>query len=154
MKNVYIIDACALIDAAKHYMLNKKTFSSIWEKLEDLIREGVLISSIEVKDEVKDEDIATWLSRNSNMFIPLTEEVQKETIKILRDYPRLIKLTSKGNSNADPFLLATAILYNAIIVTNETPAGENATVRKIPDVCKSLDIGWMNLNEFISSICE
>ena len=82
MKNVYIIDACALIDAAKHYMLNKKTFSSICEKLEDLIREGVLISSIEVKDEVKDEDIATWLSRNSNMFIPLTEEVQKETIKI------------------------------------------------------------------------
>lgn len=154
MKNMYIIDACALIDAAKHYMLNKRTFSSVWEKLEELIRDGVLISSIEVKDEVKDEDIAEWLLRNSNMFIPLTEEVQKETTKILRDYPTLIKLTSKGNSNADPFLLATAILYNAIIVTNETPAGEKSTVRKIPDVCKALDIDWMNLNKFISSICE
>ena len=37
MSNVYVIDACSLINAAHNYNMNKKAFAHIWETLEDKI---------------------------------------------------------------------------------------------------------------------
>ena len=44
MKTVYVIDACALIDAAKEYKMSKKTFAPIWEAFDELIKKGELIT--------------------------------------------------------------------------------------------------------------
>ena len=52
MKTVYVIDACALIDAAKEYKMSKKTFSPIWEAFDELISNGQLITSTEIQDEL------------------------------------------------------------------------------------------------------
>lgn len=57
MKTVYVIDACALIDAAKEYNMSKKTFFPIWEALDELIERGELITSTEIHDELKDDDL-------------------------------------------------------------------------------------------------
>ena len=38
--SVYIIDACALIEASKNYPLDKKTFQSIWDKISDLFEQN------------------------------------------------------------------------------------------------------------------
>ena len=60
MKMVYVIDACALIDATKEYNMSKKTFSPIWEAFDELISNGQLISSTEILDELKDDDLIAW----------------------------------------------------------------------------------------------
>jgi hypothetical protein len=46
MKTVYVIDACALIDAAKEYNMSKKTFSPIWEAFDSLVEktQGIICS--------------------------------------------------------------------------------------------------------------
>ena len=69
MKRIYIIDACALIDAAKEYNMSKKTFSPIWETFEELIDNGQLITSTEIQDELKDDDLITWSKKHKELFL-------------------------------------------------------------------------------------
>ena len=76
MKTVYVIDACALIDAAKEYKMSKKTFLPIWEAFDELIKKGELITSMEILDELKDDDLIEWSKHRKEFFLPLSKEVQ------------------------------------------------------------------------------
>lgn len=154
MKTIYVIDACALIDAAQNYNMSKKAFSHIWDALDEMIQKGELISSSEIMEELKDEGLLTWAKQRKESFIPLTREIQEKTIEILVQFPTLIKIRSTGNSNADPFLIATAIIKDGIIVTNEK-SGDNKTKDiRIPNVCQSLGISYMNLHTFLDHVLE
>lgn len=117
MKTIYVIDACALIDAAKEYNMSKKTFSPIWEAFDELISNGQLISSTEILDELKDDDLIAWAKKHKELFVPLTKEIQEQVFEVLKKYPTLIKMKSTSNSNGDPFLVATAITNNGCIIT-------------------------------------
>ena len=150
----YAIDACSLINAAKNYSLKKTTFSPIWEKITDLIETGILISTTEVRDELKDEDLVEWCKRNDSLFLPLTEEVQKKVVSVLRDFPTMIKMKSTGNSNADPFLIATALIESATVVSDERPGDASTGDYHIPNVCRKYDIECITLNEFLDRILE
>lgn len=145
----YAIDACALIDAAKNYNMSKKTFSNIWEKLEEMVENGTLITSVEIKDELMDDDIINWCNKHKEMFVKLSVEIQEKVTNVLRDFPNMIKITTKKNSNGDPFLVATALVKEATIVTNEK-RGEN----KIPTICEEIGIECLNLNGFLDEILE
>ena len=149
MSQKYIIDACALIDAAKNYNMSKKAFKHIWESFEELIKSKQLISSSEILDELKDDDISKWAKNNKDSFLPLTKEVQEKTTEILKQFPNIIKISTKGSSNADPFLIATAILEQGTIVTNEGKKSNS-----IPYVCEILNIPYMSLNAFLDEILE
>lgn len=150
----YAIDACSLINAYKNYNIKKTTFSPIWEMIEDMIDSRLLISTVEVQDELKDDDLTEWCKHHDKLFLPLTKEVQMKTIDILRDFPELIKMKSSGNSNADPFLIATAILENAVIVSDEGLGDEKTKNYQIPNVCKRYSIECIKLNEFLDRILE
>lgn len=148
---IYIIDACALIDASKNYPLGKKTFQSIWDKIAEMFEEGTLMSSAEILDEVKDKDISDWLKSYKGNFIPIDESIQKTTKEILDKFPNMININKnkKSSSNGDPFLIATAIEKQGIIVTNEKNG-----LNKIPNVCKVFNIESINLLQFIDEIME
>ena len=152
MKNVYVIDACALIDAAKEYKMSKKTFSPIWEAFDELIKKGELITSIEILDELKDDDLIEWSKHRKELFFPLSKEVQEETMNVLKKYPTMIKIKSAANSNGDPFLVATAIVNDGCIVTNERIGDEKTGDFHIPNVCKGFDIPFMDLHSFIDKL--
>lgn len=148
---IYIIDACALIDASKNYPLGKKTFQSIWDKIAEMFEEGTLMSSTEIFDEVKDKDISDWLKSYKSNFIPIDESIQKTTKEILDKFPNMININKnkKSSSNGDPFLIATAIEKQGVIVTNEKNG-----LNKIPAVCKAFNIESINLLQFIDEIME
>lgn len=148
----YAIDTCALIDAAKHYNMKIKRFDFVWTTFNEMIENGTLVSTIEVSDELKDDDLLEWSKQHEKLFIPLTEQIQEETTKILKDYPTLIKLKSMGNSNADPFLIATAKTENATIVTNEKLGDEKSSDYHIPNVCKKYNIPFLSLEEFFVEV--
>ena len=150
----YAIDACSLINAAKNYSLKKSTFTPIWDKVKDMIEAGALISTVEVRDELKDDDLVEWSKRNDQLFLPLTEEVQKKAIDVLRDFPTMIKMKSTGNSNADPFLVATASIEGATIVSDERLGDESTGDYHIPNVCRRYGIGCITLNDFLDRILE
>ena len=152
MKEVYVIDACALIDAAKEYNMSKKTFSPIWEAFDELINAGQLITSVEIRDELKDDDLISWTKKHKDFFVPLSKEIQEQVSAVLKKYPTLIKMKSTSNSNGDPFLVATAIVNNGCIVTNERTGDEKTGDYRIPNVCKGFDITYMDLHDFIDTL--
>ena len=154
MKTIYVIDACALIDAARNYNMSKKSFSHIWAALDDLIQNGELISSTEIMDELKDDDLKAWAKQHKECFLPLTRDVQAKTTEVLSQFPTLIKIRSTGNSNADPFLIATAALQGGTIVTNERLGDSKTKDYKIPNVCQALNIPYTNLHTFLDHILE
>ena len=154
MKTIYVIDACALIDAARNYNMSKKSFSHIWAALDDLIQNGELISSTEIMDELKDDDLKAWAKQHKECFLPLTRDVQAKTTEVLTQFPTLIKIRSTGNSNADPFLIATDALQGGTIVTNERLGDSKTKDYKIPNVCQALNIPYMNLHTFLDHILE
>ena len=145
----YVIDACALIDAAKNYNMSKKTFSNIWETLDKMVEDGCLISSAEILDELKDDDIEKWGKQHKKAFLPLSREIQEKAIEILEKYPNMIKIATKASSNGDPFLIATALVEDAVVVSNEK-RGEN----KIPNICEKMGVEHIDLNGFLNEILE
>lgn len=58
----------------------------------------------------------------------------------------------KQRSIADPWVIAFAMSENAIVVTKEEPAGPDSRRVKIPDVCSSLNVPWMNDFEFAREV--
>lgn len=150
----YAIDACSLINAAKNYSLKKSTFAPIWEKITEMISAGALISTVEVRDELKDDDLVEWSKRNDQLFFPLSEEIQRKATAVLRDFPTMIKMKSTENSNADPFLVATAVLNGATIVSDERLGDESTGDIHIPNVCRKYGIGCITLNDFLDKILE
>lgn len=154
MMGKYAIDACSLINAAKNYNLKKSIFNPLWETIEDMIEDGTLISTIEVRDELKDDDLVAWCKKNNQLFLPLTEKVQKQATIILRDFPTLIKMKSSGNSNADPFLIATAAIEDATIISDERLGDEKTRDYHIPNVCRKYGIECITLNDFLDIILE
>lgn len=154
MKTIYVIDACALIDAARNYNMAKKSFAHIWATLDKLIQSGELVSSTEIMDELKDDDLKVWAKQHKECFLPLTRDVQAKTTEVLSQFPTLIKIRSTGNSNADPFLIATAALQGGTIVTNEKLGDNKTKDYKIPNVCQALNIPYMNLHTFLDQILE
>ena len=146
---IYVIDACSLIEAAHRYNMNKKTFAYIWETLEKEIEEGCLISSSEIFDELKDKDLASWAKKNKQAFLPLSQEIQQQTKEILKKYPAIIKMKSSKNSNGDPFLIATAMVHDGIVVTNE-----GTKANGIPAVCQGLGVEYMNLSQYLDAVLE
>lgn len=152
MKTVYVIDACALIDAAKEYNMSKKTFSPIWNAFDELIEKGELITSSEILDELKDDDLISWSKHHKDFFIALSKEIQEQVSVVLNKYPTLIKMKSTSNSNGDPFLVATALVKNGCIVTNERSGDEKTGDYRIPNVCKAFNITYMDLYTFLNQI--
>lgn len=152
MSKVYAIDACALIDAAKNYNMSKTTFLPIWETIDEMIQKGELITSSEILDELKDDDLIEWSKHHKDFFVPLTREIQEQAAKVLKKYPTLIKMKSSANSNGDPFLIATAIVTKACIVTNERWGDEKTGDFHIPNVCKGFDISYIDLHAFLDQI--
>lgn len=149
---IYAIDASSLIEAAKNYNLKLPVFQPIWKKFSEMFEEGALISSIEVFEELKDDDLVEWIKPYKKSFIKLTESIQQNVTEVLKENAQLINLkkNKKSSSNGDPFLIATALEYGAVVVTNEKPSSDI----KIPAVCKKFNLRSINLNQFIAEIMK
>lgn len=154
-KTTYVIDSCALINAAHQYNMSKAAFAPIWGKFDTMIKNGEILSSEEIIDELKDEDLSNWAKSHKDAFYPLTKEIQEKTTDILKEYPTLIQIKSSGNSNGDPFLIATAVLFNGCVVTDEKLGDtKNGNNYKIPNVCAAMKIPYIGLREFMDRILD
>ncbi len=132
--------------------MTSQFFSRVWDTFGELISNGELISSSEVMDELKEDELANWAKQHRDCFLPLSKEIQEKTREILKKYPSLIQMKSVKNSNADPFLIATAIVKNGTVVTDERFGDEKNGQYKIPNVCRANNIPCITLQEFIGEI--
>jgi hypothetical protein len=134
--------------------MKKNAFAHIWTKLSEMLESGELISSSEVLDELKDDDLLEWVKSHREAFVQLNPTIQSTVTSILKDYPTMIQIKSTGNSNADPFLVATAKVSGGCIVTDERLGDVKSKNYRIPNVCKELGIKYINLREFLDLILD
>lgn len=140
----YSIDTSAILDGWRRYY-PPDVFPPLWTKLEELIREGDLGATVEVLLELekKDDEVADWARRHSDLFIPIDADIQIALVEILQRFSRLVN-TQRNRSMADPWVIALARVRGCTVITGEAPSG-NLDRPKIPDVCRALDIRCISL---------
>lgn len=75
---IYCVDSSVIFDIWKVTgQYSKDVHKTLWEKIDDFIQQGRIISSVEVYEELKveeDEDFKTWLAANKSIFIEIDED--------------------------------------------------------------------------------
>ncbi|MBU2714215.1 DUF4411 family protein [Zooshikella harenae] len=141
----YVIDTCSLTKMRHTYP--KDVFPTAWTKLTELSEAGIVISAEDVLEELSafDDEILEWAQGQSEFFYPLNSSVQKAAIDILRQHPGLLDL-KKNKSSGDPFIIATALCNDCLIVTEEKLS--NSPIRpKIPNVGRAVGVECITIVE-------
>jgi hypothetical protein len=146
----YSFDTSAIINGRRD-IFKPTTFGPIWDAIEDMIRAGQVQAVDEVKRELKrkSDEANAWAKRCSNMFVPISREIQLSTRKVLAAHPRLLGQGGGPRNGADPFVIALAHARGGTVVTQETP--RNIKKPRIPDVCNDMAIPWMTLPDFVDA---
>jgi predicted nucleic acid-binding protein len=148
---LYCLDSSVFIQGWTSYY-SIELCPSYWGVLNELIDEGQIFATMEVKREIEksEDDLYRWVQARTRLFRDADEDVQLALIDILRDYGRLVDST-KQRSIADPWVIAHAKVTNAVVVTKEQPSDSRKRI-KIPDVCRALGISWLDDFQFCREI--
>ena len=140
----YCLDINVFIEGWNKYY-SMSLCPSYWEIIDDLGEHGRVFSPIEVRREIlqHDDGLANWIRDRNHLFRDISDNVQNTLRDIMRDFPRLVDNT-RQRSIADPWVIAHAISENATVVTKEIPVGVASRRIKIPDVCNSLGVPWID----------
>lgn len=134
-------------------IITPKTFPTIWKRMDDLVNQEKLWSVREVRRELKNNSpsahIEDWAKDNRHIFKrPTTKElyIVSEIFK-LPQYLGLVKRQNllKGLPVADPFIVASAKIKTAFVVTQEIRVKSGA---RIPNVCSDFKVDCINLEQF------
>jgi Domain of unknown function (DUF4411) len=150
---IYVFDTSS-INNLKFFYPN--VFKSVWIGLDALVKSGELISTREVWNEVKgneiDIHINQWLKERKQIFTTPSPDELRFVSQILRipHFQSLIgeKQRLKGTPVADPFIIACAKIHQGTVVTEERGKPNAA---KIPNVCMhpSVNVPCINLETFM-----
>jgi predicted regulator of amino acid metabolism with ACT domain len=141
----YIIDTSSILSQKPNEPNRRIVNKSMWEYIDSLISEQKIINCSEIIEEIKDDDLAEWWRNLGGVIISVDDDIQNNVVKVVTQKPDIIDF-KQVKSSGDAFLIATAMKYNLIIITEESKASS----KKIPKVAKSLEISSINIIE----LCE
>jgi len=146
----YLIDSCALISQKdKEEKFYRHVHVTLWEKIDGLIRNRIIVSCSEVREEIyyQEDEIAEWFRGIGCFCFEIDDDIQREVIQILHSHPEFISFAkNKSSSSGDAFVIATAMKRNLTIITEE----KRRSPCKIPMVCDALKQDCID----IYTLCE
>jgi len=143
----YIIDTSAILSQKPSEFHRRTVHKSQWEHIDELIKNQEIVMCSEIFAEIKDEDIRNLLISLNCKVIETDDDIQKHVVDVVTKCPQLINFAEKsGTSSGDAFLIATAMKYNLIVITEEN----KQSTKKIPKVCQMLNVESINILE----LCE
>lgn len=152
---MYIFDTCSFRALFTFY---PKRFPTLWKLFEQVIQAGKLHSVSEVLQELKnqihkDTSALQWIENNKDLFVsPSSEEALFIMNKLFIDknghFKNIVEKDKvlRGGSCADPFILASAYVKQATVVTQEVFKPNSV---KIPFICQHYNINCLNLEKFM-----
>jgi len=148
---VYVFDTNSLSVLFDNFYLAR--FPSLWEKFDELLLTGRIISVREVYNEIlcrhRDTRLVEWAKGQREFFVqPSVEEMQfVGRIFAVVHFRALIRKreTLEGTPVADPFLIAKAKVDKRVLVSQETLKPNAA---KIPNVCEHFGVQYTNVGGF------
>lgn len=146
----YSFDTSSIMNGRRD-LLPPTVFRTLWSNLEAMVVAGQVRAVDVVRDELskRDDDASQWAKRQDGLFLPLEEDIQQATSRVLAAHPKLMGV-GKGRNAADPFVIGLAIARSGVVVTEETASG-NLNKPKIPDVCEALNVPCLNLIRFVTN---
>ncbi len=157
----YVLDTGFFILSRDYY---PDVFPTFWERMNDVVKEGVISSVHEVKKELEryggeQKHLVKWIKDNSNIFTKPDEKEQNNMKNIFEDeYAQGLISKNKmleGGPFADPLVIAKAMSSPMVtVVTRELPALKNKRGKaqgapKIPDICNNLNINCITPEQFM-----
>ncbi len=142
----YVIDTNIFIRLREY---PDDVFATLWSSIEEMIVEGRISSVSEVYKELTKSDgkMTEWAKGHKEIFEKPTLEEQKVVMAILQEFPLLIKEKNRltGDPEADPFVIAKAIVEQRIVVTMERLKPQ---APKMPNVCEHFGVRYLDLLGF------
>ena len=143
----YVFDTNSFI-VLGHYFPER--FPSFWERFDELVCSGGVISVREVRRELDHratrQHLVDWIAGNKRIFLlPSPEETEfVSDIFAVPHFQQLVRQEQrlKGTPVADPFVIAAAKLRGACVVTEES---KKRNAARIPNVCEYFEIDCTNL---------
>ncbi|MGE4046274.1 MAG: PIN domain-containing protein [Acetobacteraceae bacterium] len=149
----YVFDTSPFSTLFKNYY--RRTFRSLWERFDELVEDGRIVSTREVLRELEDgpvESAAVWASQHSGLFaMPgAAEGAFVGRIYRVTHFQQNIEQRKvlRGGRCADPFVIARAAVETRAVVTVEE-FKPNAV--KIPNICRHFDIQCLSLEDFMEA---
>jgi hypothetical protein len=147
----YVFDTSSFI-VLGHYFPER--FPSFWDRFEQAVSEGKIVSVREVLRELETEaakpHLQEWIGRNKRVFLTPSQAETEFVAQIfgVHHFQHMIeqKRRLKGGPAADPFVIAAARVRGGYVVTEET---DKPNAARIPNVCRHFDIRRTNLEGFM-----
>ena len=150
----YWLDADVLIQA-KNTFYAFDIAPGFWEILEQSAEAKLVCSPMMVHDEIMKggDELTKWakLMRANNLFIEADQAVQRGVGTIgayVRENfdPPYAKVFLEG---ADPWVISAAAETKGIVVTHESLGGLGCKRVKIPNVCQTIGVDYINCYEML-----
>ncbi len=138
----YVIDTCSIISQKSDEPHRRNVYSTLWERIDELVRGQAIVTCSEIEDEVEDEELRQWLARHQCVVLDIDDEIQQLVARVVTEHPELIDFKN-AKSSADAFLIATAMKYRLAVITEEN----KTSPKKIPKICEAYGIPCYNITE-------
>ena len=157
------LDSNVLI-TAKNDTYPFDVFPSFWEFLKESILSKKLIILDVVKNEILagNDSLTTWLrdlnaqtmTINNQKIVDAYSQVSTYVYSLSQNYSPAVIDSWFGNMKiADPWLIAAALAYDGILVTNETVAKPNAKKRLlIPNIASHFSIPCVKITQIMREL--
>ena len=143
----YIMDTSSILSQKSGETHTRLVYKSQWERIEEYMRSHSIVTCSEIFEEIKDKETKEWIFSQQCTVLEIDDDIQNNVRKIVTENPKMIEFTGKsGTSSGDAFLIATAMKYGLIIITEENKDKQ----MKIPQISKKYGITSVN----ITSLCE
>lgn len=144
----FVLDSSCLIKLNRDQPID--LYPSVWERLEELSNTGRAVLPKEAERELdkKDDVLKEWVKARPQMVFDETDEDLAVVGRISTAHPAWVR----GPKNAaDPFVIAAAVRFGAVIVTDERWAGHAADERNlnIPNIAAQHGVECITFTELV-----
>ena len=154
----YLLDTNTFIQAKNSYYAFDIA-PSFWTQLLEKLKQGQVAVIDAVSDEIKqgNDELKEWFK---DQVISQADQIKilkaKEDATVLATYREIAQMVAMNQvykesekarffRGADPWLIASAKSWEAVVVTCETLSGVGTTKVKIPDICQQTGVSFVNL---------
>ena len=151
-KPQYVLDSNVFIEAHKRYYAFD-ICPGFWEWLSHHSARNDIVSIDRVKAEIVgyQDALSEWAKdpAREDLFADTTEQAISDAYEQVIDWVRTNpqfrpQAKSEFAAGADGWLVAYAIVYDAVLVTDEVYDEDAKKAVKIPNVCKEFGVSYMN----------
>ncbi len=146
-----MVDTSIWIYVGRHHPPD--IFLSLWQRLDDAIAAGDLVSPDEVLQELErgEDALAATLGSRQGLFVPLDDAQMGAVAGVIRACRGLVNEEAE-RGRADPFVVALARVRHGTLVTGERPRRGATAPFKIPDACVHYSIPCLDWFAFLREV--